>query len=288
MRVLFTGGSSPLGTRVLGCVLADVSNTEVWCAIHRRDVPLANPKLHRLELQMETECSLTDLPAPLDLTIHFAGVTHAQNEQAYWDVNFRGTMQLAERARELGCRRFVYISTRCASLGSGAYGESKRAAEEALQKLDWESLLILRPAELYGGGGHEGIDKFMRLAARFHVVPLLWGHPGLRFAPLALKDFIDITCALLAETVPGSQILDVCGPEDFNGVTLASRIASRYHALPLPLWWPALAFSLRALRGLGVHPVVPDQVARLVGRKTANRSTFHPLLIRAMTRFLRD
>ena len=288
MRVLFTGGASPLGASVLRHLLEEEAYTEVWCGVHRQDIPVAHPKLRKIKLQLDNEVDLTGIPAPLDLVISFAGVTHAQDEQRYWDVNFRGTLRLAERARELGCAQFVYVSTRCATAGSGAYGESKRAAEQGLQRLAWKSLMILRPAEIYGGGGREGVDKFLQLAARFHVVPLLWGHKGLHFAPLRADDFISLSCALLKERRDGLQVLDICGPENLSGARLAWRIARRYRALPLPLWWPAVVLGLRLLRLIGLHPVTPDQVARLVGAKTASRSTPTPVLNRPMVRFLCD
>jgi nucleoside-diphosphate-sugar epimerase len=288
MRVLFTGGASPLGARVLRCLIKDEAYDEVWCGKHLRDVPLTHPKLRQIELRLEKELDLSKIPAPLDLVIHFAAVTQARNETEYWDINFRGTQKLAESARALGCRRFVYISTRCATAGSGAYGESKWAAEAELRKLDWDSLLILRPAEIYGAGGRGGLDRFLQLAERFHVAPWLWGHEGLRLAPLQVEDFVSVTCALLAEHRRGRHVLDICGPENLDGATLAWRIARRYRALPLPLWWPALVLVLSALRRVGLAPVSQDQVARLVGSKTASQSTPDPILNREMNYFLRD
>ena len=49
---------------------------------------------------------------------------------------------------------------------------------------------------------------------------------------------------------------------------LAYRICKRYRAVPLPLWRPALAVSLKALHKLGVAIVKPDQLTRLVSEKT--------------------
>ncbi len=136
----------------------------------------------------------------------------------------------------MGCRRFFYASTRCATQGSGAYGESKLAAERELRKVDWESLVIVRPAEIYGLGAQEGIDSLLRLAARFHVVPLLWGCRGVQFAPIHADDFVAIACALLSEQRPGVHFLDVCGPEPLNGIAVAARIARYYRALPIYLF----------------------------------------------------
>ena len=123
------------------------------------------------------------------MVIHFAGVTHASDEQQYWNVNLEGTVRLAEAVRANGCRRFVYISTRCATQGSGAYGESKLAAEQELQKFDWESLLIIRPAEIYGGESNEGIDRMLAVARRWRMVPALFGNANLLFAPMHVDDF---------------------------------------------------------------------------------------------------
>jgi nucleoside-diphosphate-sugar epimerase len=288
MRVLFTGGSSPLGARVLECLLADETYSEIWCGVHEREVPLHHPKLRMIRLRLEDETNLNEIPAPLDLVIHFAGETHARDEQKYWDVNLRGTVRLAESARKLGCRRFVYTSTRCATKGSGAYGESKLAAEIELRKLDWESLIILRPAVIYGGGGREGVDQFIKLSKRFHLVPLLFGHKGLQFAPMHVDDFVAATCQLLAERRNGVHILEMSGPENFSGTELARRIARRYRALPIPLWWPALALMLRALQRIGLGPVTPDQIERLIGPKTASSPSHDPVLDRPMIRFMLD
>lgn len=288
MKVLFTGASSPLGMRVLRCVLEDEEYAEVWCGVHDRAVSISHPKLRQFKLRLECPLDLSEIAAPLTQVVHFAAATHARDEREYWDVNLRGTVNLATAARALGCRRFVYVSTRCAAEGSGEYGASKLAAERELQKLDWDSLLIVRPAEIYGALGREGIDSFIGSAARFHVVPLLWGDKRLRFAPVHADDFVNAMCALLKEQRRGVHVLDICGPERLSGTALAWRIARRYAALPLPLWWPAFRPMLRVLHTLGINPVTPDQIARLLGPKTAERSTSDRTLIRPMKRFLSD
>src|ERR1044072_2408054 len=141
MRVLVTGASSPLAVGVLRHLIVN-NDWELWCGRHRKDIPLDDPRLHVVDLDLESDLSGT--LSRFDVVIHFAGVTHASDERQYWKVNLEGTVRLAKAARENGCRRFVYISTRCATHGSGAYGESKLAGEQELQKLDWESLLIIR------------------------------------------------------------------------------------------------------------------------------------------------
>ena len=270
MRILVTGASSPLAVGVLRQLLLN-SDVQAWCGRHRKDIPIADPRLHVIDLDLESDLSKT-LPT-IDLVLHFAGVTHAADEQEYWNVNVKGTRRLAEATRENGCRRFVYISTRCATHGSGAYGESKLAAEQELQKLEWESLLIIRPAEIYGGGGKEGIDRMIALARRWRIVPALFGHSNLLFAPMHVDDFTGLAAQLIQQHDNGIRIETMCGREDLTGMVLASRIAKRYRALPLPLWWPVLAVSLKALQKVGFAIVKPDQLTRLVSEKTGTAAS---------------
>lgn len=286
MKALFTGGSSKLGSRVLQCVLEDERYQEVWCSKHEQAVPLSHPKMRVIELDLKNGPDLRQIPPPLTQVIHFAAATHTRLEQNYWEINFEGTVKLMEAARSLGCRRFFYASTRCATQGSGAYAESKLAAERELEEADWESLVIVRPAEIYGLAAKEGIDSLLRVAARFHFVPLLWGSRKVQFAPIHADDFVAIACALLSEQRPGVHFLDVCGPEPLNGVAVASRIARHYRALPIPLWWPAVRVFLQGLESLGISPVTQDQIKRLEGRKTATVSTADYTVNRSMKRFL--
>jgi len=270
MRILVTGASSPLALGVVRQLLSK-SDVEIWAGRHRKDIPLVDPRLHVIDLDLDSELSLSR--TPFDMVIHFAGVTHATDEQQYWKVNLEGTRRLAQAVHENGCRRFVYISTRCATHGSGAYGESKLAAEQELQKFEWTSLLIIRPAEIYGGGGQEGIDRMLAVARRWHVIPALFGHSNLLFAPLHVDDFTRLATELIQQHQNGIRIETVCGPEDLSGLTLASRIAKRHRAIPLPLWWPAVAFGLKTLHKLGFALVKPDQLTRLTGEKTGRATS---------------
>jgi nucleoside-diphosphate-sugar epimerase len=272
MKILVTGASSPLAVGVLHRLLLN-SGLELWCGRHRKEIPLADPRLQVIDLDLESDVSGTLSRAHFDMVIHFAGVTHASDEQQYWNVNLEGTVRLTEAARANGCRRFVYISTRCATHGSGAYGESKLAAEQELQKLEWQSLLLIRPAEIYGSGGNEGIDRMLAIGRRWRIVPALFGHSNLLFAPIHVDDFSTLAAELIQQHHDGVRIENVCGPEDLNGIVLAYRICKRYRAVPLPLWWPAVAVCLKALHKLGWAIVKPDQLTRLTGEKTGTAAS---------------
>jgi nucleoside-diphosphate-sugar epimerase len=272
MRILVTGASSPLAVGVLTQLLLN-SDLELWCSRHRKDIPIVDPRLHVIDLDLESDVSDTLSRTHFDLVVHFAGVTHASDEQQYWKINLEGTVRLAEAVRRNGCRRFVYISTRCATRGSGAYGESKLAAEQELQKLDWESLLIIRPAEIYGGGSNEGLDRMLATGRKWRVVPALFGDSNMLFAPMHVDDFTRLAAELIQQHNSGVRIETVCGPEDLNGIELASRISKRYRAVPIPMWWPAVAMGLKMLNKIGVGIVKLDQLTRLISQKTGTAET---------------
>lgn len=283
MRILVTGASSPLAAGVLRHLLLN-PDLELWCGRHRKDIPIEDPRLHVIDLDLEGDVRGSLSGERFDMVVHFAGVTHAADEQRYWDVNLNGTVRLAVATHANGCRHFVYISTRCATRGSGAYGESKLAAEQELLKFDWDSLLIIRPAEIYGGGGQEGIDRMLAVARRLRFIPALFGHGNLRFAPMHVDDFSRITADLIQQPRDGVMIENVCGPEDLSGMALAYRIGKRYRAVPLPLWWPAVSVGLRALQKMGFAIVKPDQLTRLTGEKTGTAASAKSS--RAARRFL--
>lgn len=272
MRILVTGASSPLAVGVLRQLLLN-SDLELWCGRHRKDIPIADPRLHVIDLDLESDLNRTLSHVQFDMVVHFAGATHAADEQQYWKINLEGTVRLAEAVRANGCRRFVYISTRCATRGSGAYGESKLAAEQELQKLEWRSLLIIRPSEIYGTEGNEGIDRMLAVARRWRVIPALFGHSKIRFAPMHVDDFSRVVAEQIQQQDEGIKIENVCGPEDLSGLVLAYRIGKRYRAVPLPLWWPAVAVCLKALQKIGFAIVKPDQLTRLIAEKTGTAAS---------------
>jgi len=269
VRILITGASSSLAVAVTRRLLV-ASDVEIWCGRHRAQVPVADPRLHILDLDLESDLNSALSGLSFDKVIHFAALTHSVDERRYWTLNVEATTQLARAVYQNGCRDFVYISTRCATEHAGAYGESKLAAERELQRLDWRSLLIIRPAEVYGANSHEGIDRMLAVAHKWRIVPALFGNSNLLFAPLHIDDFGRVAADLIRRHRDGISIEHLCGPEDLTGVMLARRVSQFCGALPLPLWWPVVAVCLKTVQKLGFSQVKPDQLKRLIAKKTAN------------------
>ena len=285
MRILFTGASSVTGSQVLKRILDSVEDVEAWCVRHQAQLPLFDSRVRVVDLDLSEDFDFDVLPDKLDLVIHFAGVTHAHDLEQYKTVNLYGTTRLAEAVQARGCKRFVYISTRCATRAAGAYGESKLSAEEELKKFSWSSLLTIRPSEIYGGGGREGVDRLIALARRWRLTPVLFGDSNINFAPINVDDFATIVADEIMSQSSGVKTLEVCGPEDLSGPAMGWRIARRFSALPIPLWWPLLEIFIKIAERLGITGAAPDQMQRLTCTKTSYARTAHQI---GTTRFLVD
>jgi len=94
MRILVTGASSPLAVGVLRQLLLG-GDVELWCGRHRKDIPLSDPKLHVIDLDLESNVSEALGSLSFDQVIHVAGVTHTSDEHRYWKINRDGTVRLA-------------------------------------------------------------------------------------------------------------------------------------------------------------------------------------------------
>ena len=284
VRILITGASSSLGAEIVRRLLSQ-TDAEIWCGFHQTQIPISDDRLHVIDLDLESDLNARLSGRNFDKVIHCAALTHAADERRYWSMNVEATARLAQAVHENGCRDFVFISTRCATVDAGAYGSSKLAAEQELQKFDWRSLLIIRPAEIYGGNSREGIDQMIATAHKWRLVPALFGASNLRFAPLHIDDFGRLATQLILTEREGVSIENLCGPEDLSGGALAVRISRHCAALPLPLWWPLVSFGLKTLHRFGFTKIKRDQLKRAVAEKTATAASADNLGTR---RFLSD
>ena len=133
--------------------------------------------------------------AGVDLVFHCAGHAHAFHSlsgveaKCHWQVNFVGTRNLVESAAEAGVQRFVFLSSVKAMAQSGdacvdedfpgqpdtAYGQSKRAAEEAVLEVGARHgmhVVNLRLAMVYGSGGRGNLERMARLVRMGWFPPL--------------------------------------------------------------------------------------------------------------------
>lgn len=185
---LISGATGFIGGRLYKAMISDGLFTR---RLTRTPMPVADG----------VSADLSDIPAlvaacnGVESVFHCAGHAHAfsslsSDEAAvHWQANFEGTRNFVEAAGQAGVRKFVFLSSVKAMAEPGAvcaaedfpgepetaYGQSKRAAEEAViaagQRYGMH-VVNLRLAMVYGAGGRGNLERMGRLVARGLFPPL--------------------------------------------------------------------------------------------------------------------
>jgi nucleoside-diphosphate-sugar epimerase len=279
METLFvTGGSSTLGQHILRRL---ASRVRIVSVMHRRNVGIPNAEMQVIRGGLE-EC--VRQPAALQaaqIVLHMAAVTHTDDASEYLRVNTELTKQLLSVCDPQ--QHFVYVSTICAHPDGGAYGCSKWLAEEAIRASGLE-YTIIRPADIYGSKGSEGIDALIAVARKMHLLPDFRSGGSIQYAPISLEEAAQFIAEATVQRRCTGQTYTLCAERPCTAVEMARalrRSVRPLFAVPVPVR------LLRAAAAL--HLPVPfkrDQVDRLelpkVYSNTAARRDYdfraHPFL----------
>jgi uncharacterized protein YbjT (DUF2867 family) len=185
--VAITGASGVVGARVLDLLLArdDVGRI---VALGRRPLATRHDKLVSKVVELQSVAAMErELPDGIDLAICCLGTTMKQagSKEAFRAVDRDAVVAFGEAALHRGARRFLLVSSLGASAGAGGfYLRTKGEAEEAMARLGFPQLTILRPSFI----DDEGTRKDDRLGERLTlpVARALFAVLGKtrRFAPI--------------------------------------------------------------------------------------------------------
>lgn len=123
-----------------------------------------------------------------DTMIHLAGIVHRTDvaEEVYEKVNYKLTIELAEKAKKEKVNQFIFFSTASVygdingiitkdtkEAPNNFYGESKLKAEQELKNLEKENfkICILRPPMVYGKGCKGNYCTLAKLAKKLPIFP---------------------------------------------------------------------------------------------------------------------
>ncbi len=264
MKLLITGASSSLARRLV-VVLQERRELSIRLLEYRS--PVRMESCETVSGNMNDPESLNRACQGMDRVLHLAALTHSCNDAEYFRVNREGTQNLIDACVLAGVKRFVYISSRTASLDGGGYARSKLEAEECVKKagLSW---LILRPSEVYGQGAGDTLNRLIEWVRRYHFVPVI-GTGKARFSPVYIDDVVSaMTRSILDEGLENETLL-LAGPEELTFDELVDRIAEYFSVKRSKIHLPAdlVKFGAAVLSSLGIKILVPDQIPRLLCSK---------------------
>ena len=179
-KILITGRSSYIGTSFQSYIRVQRKN---WAA---DTVSVRNEAWKDIDF------------SSYDCVLHMAGKAHAdvgnvseEVKKEYYEVNYKLTKKVAERAKNAGVKQFIYpgsiiVYGESAPYGTekkitadtrpnpaNFYGDSKLRADEAVQKLNSADFktAVLRLPMVYGKGSKGNYPLLSRIAKTFPVFP---------------------------------------------------------------------------------------------------------------------
>ena len=220
-RALLAGASGLVGRRLLARLLADPGCSEVHALVRRplpaeaRPAPDASVPLREHLVDYDWLERGSVLPGADDLFVCLGTTLRAAGSQeAFRRIDFDAVLAVARLARRLGATRLGLVSAIGADPASRVfYNRVKGETEAALARLDYPSLVVLRPALLVGER-----DQF-RPAER---IGLLLARPLGRLLPARLRPVpAEAVARCLLDAVrrgePGLRILESDRIQAFAG-----------------------------------------------------------------------
>ena len=148
---LVAGASGLVGSQVLRLLLEDPTYSRVT-VLARRELPLSHKKLEQRIASFDRLAQITDFPRVHDVFCCL-GTTlkQAGSPEAFRKVDCTYVVELARVAARHRASQFLVVTAVGADLQSRIlYSRVKGEAEEALRRLQFESIQIFRPSLLVG------------------------------------------------------------------------------------------------------------------------------------------
>lgn len=286
MRILLTGASGFIGSRILEALLRDGHRV---VTVSRRDVGEGMWTIQHLSRDFSQALSPADWTGAvqdIDVVINAVGILRERGTQRFDTLHHRAPAALFTAAAAAGVHRIVQISALGADeSATTAYHLSKKAADDVLAALPIESVIV-QPSLVFGQGGASTAMFTMQASQPFIPLP---GRGDQLVQPVHVEDLVAVILALATQESAvrnhGGRRVAVVGPEpmtlrEFYGrLRSAMGIRSRARFVHVPmLVMRAMAQVGRWLPG---SPLDPDTLSMLVRGSVAAPDDTRALLGRS-------
>ncbi|MDC0580883.1 NAD-dependent epimerase/dehydratase family protein [Amylibacter sp.] len=258
MKILITGASGFLAKRIL---FLWINKKDVTLTTTSRN-PSTDPEINQFHIKyINRFTDWSDALTGQDVVIHCAGIAHQANiktfseNQSYDEVNYEGSVNLANQAAKAGVRRFIYISSIKVNGEStninhafkpsdipepkDEYGKSKLKAEQYLLELGKKTLMdivIIRPPMIYGIGVKGNFPRLVSLVKSGFPLPFksIKNKRSLVYVDNVI-DLIDRCCIhpkAIGEVLFVSDNKDVSLPELVTAIANTHNVTLRMISIP--------------------------------------------------------
>jgi nucleoside-diphosphate-sugar epimerase len=258
-KIFITGISSQLIQRLIAKL--DSEKFQI-SGISRKTLNLPDVNIINASLQ-ESEKWMKEVENS-DIIIHAAAITHTYEESEYFKVNFEASIPLIDFSSKNPNQKFIYISSKTACKNSGGYGISKLKTEDYLQA-NHSNFLIIRPAEIFGGGKNEGIDNFIIDACHKKILICPIQIPS-KLTPIYIDDVVNQIRDVAFDSNLKNTSVTIQGEKAYSMyeiIKLCNKIKNfKSFIIPVPKVLMFIIMHLLRLFKLKVG-IFPDQIERL-------------------------
>ena len=270
--LFLTGATGFLGSNLLRHL--EGRGIDLWAGF-RGEAPE-----HQGEARFVSYDQLDPVPfGPETTLVHLAARAHKMRDTApdpraeFFAANCDFTLALAQKAKERGAKRFVFISSvkvmgdrpglytlADAPAPEEPYGESKWVAEQELQKIfgpgSRTECLILRLPMVYGPGAKGNVLTLLKAAKRGLALPLAAATQARSM--LFVGNFLSAIDQILAQPVDLSKPVKtyfLTDGRDLSSSAFYSQLAAFFSGRKAVFLMPQLLLTLGALVGEGLGKV---------------------------------
>jgi NADH dehydrogenase len=253
--ILVSGGSGYVGSHIVRRLAQ--SGKAVRAMVHDRARAQLEGRLSSLEIDMvAADVTKPDtLPPVMDgvsTVVHTVAIAIEKGRKNYDEINFAGTVNMVEAARQLGVRRFINLS----QLGADPdvpyrflASKGKAQAYVAASDLDWTAF---RPSVIWGPED-EFANAFARLIPLTPIIFPIVGDESATFQPIWVEDVVTCIQKSIGDHATIGEEFELGGPEvltleEIERRTLKAIGARRWMIrFPMPLLRLIVTLMERAL-----------------------------------------
>jgi uncharacterized protein YbjT (DUF2867 family) len=266
MKVLVTGGTGLVGAATVDRLLAAGHSVRLLSRHAEADARRWPNRVEPWPGDVTSDRGLAGACDGCDAVVHSVGiVSESPPEATFQSVNVDGTRRMAVEARRAGVKRFVYVSSLGADVGTSPYHQSKLAGEQAVREVDPPGWIIVRPGNVYGPGD-EVISLLLRMVRTLPVIPTI-GLGNQPFQPVWHVDVGEALCRAATSEQPAGIALDLAGPDVTTPRELMSLMSELTNAsapsVPIPEFLARLGTRAAELLGVAT-PINESQITMLV------------------------